>query len=371
MKKLKITIIYDSVEEALRQEAEAGSKKKVSLVCEQVEQVLTRRGHEVKRLAAESKIRALATQIGLDDGDLIFNLCESIGGVSQFEQTVAALLEVLGKKFTGAGSIGLALAQDKELSKKIYHFHGIRYPRFSSMDSGKVEWADDLRFPLFVKPLNEDASIGIDSGSVVNNVKELMERISYLQTELNAPALIEEFIEGREIYIGVLGNDKPEALPILEWDFSGVPDGMPRIASSEAKWDEESPYKDAPEVFPTDIPEMVYKRIQEAAVQAFKALRLRDYGRVDMRLRKVTPMRPEEKSKGEAEKKIGGKGAAKKSTGVEKATTELDTWEFYVIEVNPNPHLDKKSELAMAAQKHGLNYPDLIEKIIELAMERN
>lgn len=116
---------------------------------------------------------------------------------------------------------------------------------------------------------------------------------------------------------------------------------------------------------------MIYKRIQEAAVQAFKALRLRDYGRVDMRLRKVTPMPPEKKSKGEAQKKIGGKGATEKSTGVEKATTELDTWEFYVIEVNPNPHLDKKSELAMAAQKHQLNYPDLIQKIIELAMKRN
>lgn len=361
MNKLKITIIYDADEETLRQEAEAGSKKKVSLVCEQVEQALTKRGHEVKKIASEKKIWDFATRIGKDDGDLIFNLCESIGGVSQFEQAVAALVELLGKKFTGTGSVGLALAQDKELSKKIYHFHGIRYPKFSSIDSCKVEWSDDLSFPLFVKPLNEDASIGIDRGSVVNNVKELMQRLSYIQTELHAPALIEEFIEGREIYIGILGNDKPEALPILEWDFSKVPDGIPKIASSEAKWDEESPYKDAPEIFPTDIPEPVYQRIQAAAVQAYKALKLRDYGRIDMRLRKVAPIHPEEKSKGEAGK----------ATNVQTATAELDAWEFYVIEVNPNPYLDKKSEMAMAALKHGLNYPDLIEKIIELAMERN
>jgi D-alanine-D-alanine ligase len=353
-KKIKITIIYDAVEEALRAE----SKKKVSLVCEQVEQVLIRRGYEVKKIASEKKIWDFATRIGKDDGNLIFNLCESVGGVSQFEQAVAALLELLGKKFTGAGSIGLALAQDKELSKKLYHFHGIRYPRFSCMASGKVEWADDLSFPLFVKPLNEDASIGIDRSSVVNNVKELMERISYIQTELNSPALIEEFIEGREIYVGVIGNDKPEALPILEWDFSKIPEGLPKIASSEAKWDEESAYKDAPEVFPTDIPGPVYKRIQAAAVQAFKALKLRDYGRVDMRLRKVPP--PEKKLKGTT-----------KSTGVETVTTELDGWEFYVIEVNPNPYLDKKSELAMAAQKHGLSYPDLVERIVELAVERS
>lgn len=371
MKTLKITIIYDSIEDEVKQEAEAESKKKVSLACEQVEQALITRGHKVKRIAAKRKIQDFATQIGKDDEDLIFNLCESIGGVSQLEQAAATLLEVLGKKFTGTGSMGLALAQDKVLSKKIYRFHGIRYPRFTCMDSGKVEWSDDLRFPLFVKPLNEDASIGIDSGSLVNNIKELMERISYIQTELNAPALIEEFIEGREIYIGVLGNDKPEALPILEWDFSGVPDGLPKIASSEAKWNDESPYKDAPEVFPIDIPELVYKQIQEVAVLAFKALKLRDYGRVDMRLRKVNSMSPDKKSKGEPVKIIGGKGEAEKSNRVETVSTEADTWEFYVIEVNPNPHLHNKSELAMAARKHGLNYADLIEKIVELAMERN
>ena len=161
--------------------------------------------------------------------------------------------------------------------------------------------------------------------------------------------MIEEYIEGRELYIGVLGNDKPEALPILEWDFSKMPKGTPRIASSEAKWDEESAYKDAPEVFPADIPEPVYTKIQETAIQAFKSLKLRDYGRVDMRLRHVV------------------KDTDTKSTEQE---ANFDNWEFYVIEVNPNPYLDKKSELAMAARKHELNYPDLIEKIIELAMER-
>jgi len=349
VKKLKVTILYDAVEEVDKKEAEAAGEKVSPLVCEQVEQVLTRHGHEVKRLAAKHKIRDVASQIMEDDSDLIFNLCESLGGIGQYEQHVAALLEVLDKRFTGAGSIGLTLAQDKELSKKIFQFHSIRYPKFSCMDAGKVEWSDELIFPLFVKPLNEDASIGIDSGSIVNNVKELMERISYIQTEFNAPALIEEYIEGRELYIGVLGNDKPEALPILEWDFSKMPKGTPRIASSEAKWDEESAYKDAPEVFPTDIPEPVYTKMQEAAIQAFRSLKLRDYGRVDIRLRQVV------------------KDTETKSTEKE---ANPDNWEFYVIEVNPNPYLDKKSQLAMAARKHELNYPDLIEKIIELAMER-
>jgi D-alanine-D-alanine ligase len=352
VKKLKITILYDAGEETDKKEAEAAGEKVAPLVCEQVEQVLTKHGHEVKKLAAAHKIRDLASQIMKDDSDLIFNLCETLGGISQYEQHVAALLEVLDKRFTGAGSIGLTLAQDKELSKKIFQFHSIRYPKFSCMDAGKVEWSDELNFPLFVKPLNEDASIGIDSGSIVHNVKELMERISYMQTEFNAPALIEEFIEGREMYIGVIGNDKPEALPILEWDFSKMPKGTPRIASSEAKWDEESAYKDAPEVFPIDIPEPVYAKMQETAIQAFKSLKLRDYGRVDMRLRHVS------------------KDPDTKSTVDEAAKTDFNNWEFFVIEVNPNPYLDKKSELAMAAWKNGLNYPDLIEKIIEMAMER-
>lgn len=352
MKTLKITILYDAVEESDKKEAEATGKKVSPLVCEQVEQVLTKHGYEVKRLPAEHKIRDLVSQIMKDDSDLIFNLCESLGGISQYEQHVAALLEVLDKRFTGAGSIGLTLAQDKELSKKIFQFHSIRYPKFSCMDAGKVEWSDELTFPLFVKPLNEDASIGIDSGSIVNNVKELMERISYIQTEFNAPALIEEYIEGRELYIGILGNDKPEALPILEWDFSKMPKGTPRIASSEAKWDDESAYKDAPEVFPTDIPEPVYTKMQEAAIQAFRSLKLRDYGRIDMRLRHVV------------------KDTKTKSTEKDTATANLDNWEFYVIEANPNPYLDKKSELAMGARKHELSYPDLIEKIVELAMER-
>lgn len=161
-------------------------------------------------------------------------------------------------------------------------------------------------------------------------------RISYIHTELATPALIEEYIEGREIYVAVLGNDKPEALPIIEWDFSRVPDGTPKIASTEAKWEENSKaFKHAKEIFPEDIPELVYKEIQEAAINAFRSLKLRDYGRVDMRLRKAR-----------------------------------NAWQFYIIEVNPNPHLEIEAELAMAAKKYGLDYPDLIEKIIELALER-
>jgi D-alanine-D-alanine ligase len=337
LKKLKITILFDATEQDDKIEAEAEGEK-VTLVSEQVRTILLSFGHEVRFLAARPDVRELAGHLTKDDSDLIFNLCESLGGISQHEQHVAALLEVMGKRFTGAGALGLALAQDKGLSKKLFHFHGLTYPKFSVMDAGQVEWSDDLSFPLFVKPSNEDASIGIDSKAIVQNVKELMERISYIQTEFKTPALIEEYIEGREIYIGVLGN---ESLPILEWDFSKIPKGVPKIASSDAKWDEDSVYKDAPEVFPNDLPEPLTEKLQQVAIEAFRILKLRDYGRIDMRIRR----------------------SKKENKGIEG-------WEYFIIEANPNPYLDQKSEFAMASAKHGLKYPQLIERLIELAMER-
>jgi D-alanine-D-alanine ligase len=352
VRKLKVTLLYDAVEDQAKVEAKAKGKK-FSLTYEAVAQALRKRGHTVDLLAATRDIRSLVARVDKLDSEVIFNLCESLGGVSQHEQNVAALLELLDRKFTGAGSLGLSLAQDKELTKKLLSFHGIRYPKYAVIDAGKVEWSDDLEFPVFIKPLNQDASIGIDSNSIVHNIKELMERISYIHTELEAPALIEEYIEGREIYVGVLGNDKPEALPIIEWDFSSVPEGTPKIASTEAKWAEDSTaFKDAKEIFPEDIPEPVYREIQEAAVNAFRSLKLRDYGRIDLRLRQGSP---------------GKKEAAKGRKG---NTDKEGDWEFYIIEVNPNPHLDIEAELAMAAEKYGLVYPDLMEKIITLALER-
>ena len=341
---LQITILYDVTEEEDKAEAQAEGEK-VTLVAEEVEKVLKDLGHHVKKIVAKN-IRDLAGRIANDDAELFFNLCESLGGVSQHEQHVAALLEVMGKRYTGASAMGLSLAQDKALSKKLFYFHGLPYPKFSTMDAGLVEWSDDLRFPLFVKPQNEDASIGIDARAIVRNIKELMERISYIQTEFKSPALIEEFIEGREIYIGVLGNQPSEALPIIEWDFSKMPKDVPRIASSEAKWDEDSVYKDAPEIFPKDIPEVVYTRLHEAAVTAFKALKLRDYGRIDMRLRKSENRNRRNES-------------------------SIDGWEFFLIEVNPNPYLEPKAEFAMAAKQHGLGYPELIQRIIDSAMSRS
>ena len=264
---MKVTILYDGVEDEAKAEAERNGES-FPLVCEEIERVLRERGHTVRRLAATGTALDLSRQIQEDDADVIFNVCESFHGVNDKEQNVAALLELSGKVFTGSGSIALALAQDKGLSKKLLAFHGIGTPKFAVMENGTLDHADDLGFPMFVKPSNADASIGIDNRSVVNNVKELMQRISYIETEFDAPALIEEFIDGREIFVAVLDGHRPEALPIVEWDLSAVPEGLPKIAGTEVKWDKSNPANQTALGFAEDLPDAVRDALQRAAVEA-------------------------------------------------------------------------------------------------------
>jgi D-alanine-D-alanine ligase len=335
-----ITLLYDEIEDL--EETANGDPP----VYREVQRVLVERGHQVETMAATLDVESLVARIRRDQSELIFNLCESLGGVDAHAIRIAALLELLGRPFTGTGSFGMTLAQDKALAKKIFSFHGIRYPRFSTMQAGQVEWSDELDFPLFVKPSNTDSSVGIDEGALCANVKELMQRISYIQTEFKAPALIEEYIDGREMFVGVVDGDNGlEALPIVEWDFSKLK-GSPKFATQKAKWDAQSEAYKAPERFPTDIPDPVYARIQAAAVDACRALRVLDYGRVDMRVRRKSPAKPS------------------------AAAREHEDWEFFVIEVNPNPYLEEHSEVAMAAGQRGIQFADLIERIVNSAIKR-
>jgi D-alanine-D-alanine ligase len=205
------------------------------------------------------------------------------------------------------------------------------------MYRGQSDWVGDIKFPLLVKPPQEDASLGITQKSIVNDVKELLDVISSTQQEYQSPVLVEEFIDGREFYVGVIGNSKVEALPIIELDFSKFPAGLPKIASWEAKWGDDGDEKGAQfegtkSVFPTDLSEDLAAKIQQVAIDSFQALRLRDYARIDLRV--------------------------------------TAAGEVYVIEANPNCYLEQKSEFATAAQKGGLEYPALIARIVELASAR-
>ena len=188
-----------------------GPERRQKIDREHVAEALRANGYEVSmyELSDESALLGLAKS----KVDLILNMVEAYAGDDSLEAHVAAFLDLLELRYTGADPQALFLAQDKALAKKVFDFHGIRTPRFASVYRGKLDHVDDLEFPLIVKPASEDGSVGIDAGAVVRNLRELMERASMIQEKFDCAALIEEFIEGREIYVGIIGNDKPVALP--------------------------------------------------------------------------------------------------------------------------------------------------------------
>jgi D-alanine-D-alanine ligase len=338
MGKLKIVVLYDRVLVDESEEPAGGDKSPVvrtldkKEVEEEVAEVITKLGHEPVMYELDGTQKSL---LGLAkvECDLVFNLAESFADDDTADFKIAAFLELLGKKYTGTGTHGLMLAQDKAVAKKIFAFHGIHTPTFAKSFRGRLDFSHDLQFPVIVKPAREDGSIGIEFSAVVNSIRELMERMDWLHANFDSPVLIEEYIDGREMYVGIIGNDKAEALPIVELDLSKLPDGTPRIAAAEVKWGKGTKaYKDTKSAIATDLSEEVVQTLQQTAVAAYQALELRDYGRVDMRL--------------QADGRV------------------------HVIEVNPNPWLSSRAEFAMAARKSGRTYPQLVEEIIELATTR-
>jgi len=309
----------------------------VDPVLEQLRRAIEACGHAVELLAVHDVVEPLVTALHHAAPDLVFNLAESFGGKSALESNVAALLNLLGLRYTGSSPAGLLLAGDKSLTKKVLSFHGIRTPEFATVFRGALDWAGDIAFPVIVKPPQEDASLGISSNSVVHDLRELFTRIDELQSAFQQPVLVEQFVEGREFYVGVLGNANARALPIMELDFSGFPAGGPRIASWEAKWGDDGAgsgeqFAGTRSIFPVDVPSELSERMQQAAVEAFHALRLRDYARIDLRV--------------------------------------SDDEQIFVIEVNPNCYLERESEFARAAAEGGVSYDALIARILELALGR-
>jgi D-alanine-D-alanine ligase len=335
-KAAKVAVLYDSWEEEPEAPAEApprkGRKKKAKHDREEIFAALEKLGFEPAYQIADGRPQSL-TAISRCEAELFFNLVESYAGDDTKDMNMAAYLDLLSRPYTGTGPHGLYLAQDKALAKKIFAFHGIRTPYFATSYRGKLDHSHDISFPLIVKPTSEDGSIGIDASSVVASVKELMEKIHDIHEEFDAPALIEEYIEGREIYAAILGNESPEALPLVELDLSKLPEGTPRIAGKEVKWEKETEAYKVTKSAPVEgLDEETTQRLSETAVAAYQALKLRDYGRIDMRLT----------SKGDV----------------------------YVIEANPNPWLSSGAEFAMAARKAGKSYNQLISEIVELARAR-
>jgi D-alanine-D-alanine ligase len=334
---LKVAVLYDvwGEEDTSEPEAtQAGRKRKVKEDREEIFDALGKLGHEPSYYVLDGRPQSLYG-LGKCGADLVFNLTESYAGDDTKEMNVAAYMDLLGLPYTGAGPHAHFLAQDKATAKKMFAFHEIRTPFFATAYRGNIDHAHDVKFPLIVKPQSEDGSIGIDAEAVVTGVKELMERVEYVQNEFDSPALIEEYIEGREIYAAILGSyEKTEVLPLVELDLSKLPEGTPRIASRDVKFETDSKaYKLTKSKIVEDLDEATAQKLQETAIAAYRAVKLRDYGRIDMRL---TP-----------------------------------DGDVYVIEANPNPWLSSKHEFAMAAKKSGRSYTQLIGEIVELAVERN
>jgi D-alanine-D-alanine ligase len=302
-------------------------------VVPQVSDALRELGHDVSVLAVHGDVEQFIRDLREQDPDLVFNMMESFGDTYFGDVPAVGLVDLLEFRRTGGGPGEFYITGDKALTKKILAYEKIPYPRFALFSkTADFETGGNLRMPLFVKPVRMDASLGIDSGSLVHDAKSLMKRVSEIHDELNDDALAEEFIEGRELYVGIIGNEQLTVLPPIEMDFTGFPDNKPRICDAKAKWDKNSPeYRGTKSVI-ADIPDELRARLQKTSLEAYRALRVRDYGRVDLRL--------------------------------------APDGEIYVIEVNASCYLEKTSELAMAAKAAGIEYLDLIKKIVELAVAR-
>lgn len=302
-------------------------------VVDQVVEALEKGGHQPTVLGVHRDLHALIDGLTKPKPELVFNLFENFGKVRLGAVGIVGLLDLLEVPYVGGGPGEFFIQQDKAVTKKLLAFEKIQYPDFAVFSrDAEFETGGNLRMPLFVKPLSMDASIGIESNSLVDNTRDLMRRVSAIHSKIKDDALVEEYIDGRELHVGVLGNHKPEVLPPIEIDFSGLADGMPHILGGKAKWDEDSPeFKGTKSVLAT-LPDELRAKIDQVALAAYRALRVRDYGRVDMRL-----------------------------TG---------TGEVYVIEVNASCYLEKASEFALAAQAAGLDHGALVNRIVQCATER-
>jgi D-alanine-D-alanine ligase len=313
---------------------ESENDRRHDVVVDQVAAALRKVGHKSSVLGVHGDLKKLIAGLRRRKPDLVFNLMETFGDSQLGAVGVVGLLDLLGARYTGGGPGEFYLQEDKALTKKLLAFDGIAYPDFAVFSrDADLETGGNLRMPLFVKPLRMDASIGIDGKSLVRTAREMMERVLLIHDKVKDAALVEEYIEGREFYVGVLGNVEPTAFPPIEMDFSKMPSGKPHILDARAKWDEKSAEFKGSNAVLAEIPDELRARLQKVALDAYRALRVRDYGRIDLRL------------------------------------TEAGA--IYVIEVNASCYLEQSSEFATAAAAAGIDYPPLVGQIVEAAVQRH
>jgi D-alanine-D-alanine ligase len=287
-------------------------------------------GHEVRCIGVLDSLTELRSAITDWKPDVVFNLLEEFNGIVTYDQHVVAFLELMRQPYTGCNPRGLLLSRDKSLCKQLLTFHRIPTPQFTVFARGaRIHVPRKLNFPLFVKSTVEDASLGIAQASVVDDVAKLRERIEFVHEQVGSDALVEEFVEGRELYVGVMGNDRLTRLPVWEMVFGSMPESLPAIATRKVKWDKRYQAKYGITTRAAeDLPPPVLATLDKLSRRIYRALGLSGYARMDFRVR---------------------------ADG-----------QVYVLEANANPNLEAAEDFAESARAAGVSYEDLLEKIMGL-----
>ncbi len=291
-------------------------------------------GHEVRPLGVQEELHPIRAAADEWRPDLVFNLLEEFHGVSKFDQHVVAYLELLKLAYTGCNPRGLVLARSKAITKKIAAYHRVRAPAFFVVPHGaKVRRPKSLRFPLFVKSVNEEASLGISQASIVETEEKLSERVRFIHDSIGSDAIIEEYITGRELYVGVIGNDRLRVLPTWELDFGRLVESGEPIATARVKHSPEYQKKHGIDIRRAqEIDPAIERQLRRTTRRVYRMLELDGYARVDYRL--------------------------------------TANGELYLLEANPNPEIAESEEFASAAAASGLKYRALLARILNLALTR-
>ena len=333
MKKLRVMALMD--EELVPPDDIAGYTDEQALEWKTEYDVVTTLrdlGHEVLKLGVSEDVGLIHAALLDFKPHITFNLLEEFHGVATYDQHVVSYLELMKQSYTGCNPRGLMLSHDKILSKQILHFHQIATPRFTVYERGSTRTpAVDMTYPMFVKSATEDASFGLSNKSIVNTPEELRDRVEHCYDEIETTALVEEYIEGREFYVGVLGNRQLTALPVWELLMTKLPAGEPNIATAAVKWD----FKIQKELgvkteAPKDLSPKMNAEIKRLAKRIYKALHMSGYARMDFRV------------------STDGR--------------------IYVLEANSNPNLSYGEDLAESAHTVGIKYEELIQRILNLGL---
>ena len=289
------------------------------------------RGHELMLIEVHDDLTPIRQALDDFEPRIAFNLLEDFNDVVVFDQNVVSYLELLRVPYTGCNPRGMTLARDKGLARKLLAYHRIPFPDFTVVPVGrKPILPGRLSFPLIVKSLTYEASAGISQASVVENEEQLARRVRFIHETLCTPAIVEQYIDGRELYVGVLGNHRLRVFPVWEMSFDRMRGDNWRIATERVKWNVGYQERHGIDTGAAVLPEAVAARVQHLAKRTYRALDLSGYARIDFR------MDPE---------------------GVP-----------YVIEANPNPQLAEQEDFAKSAAKAGMAYPVLLERIMALGV---